>query len=69
MAEQCAVLLKNDGVLPLEKITEKRIHIHGALALQPNVEGSGSGFMNGYAVDIPLKEITTIAKKQGVEVV
>ena len=69
MAEQCTVLLKNDGVLPLEKIAHKRIHIHGALAVQPNVEGSGSGFMNGYAVDIPLKEITAQAKKQGVEVV
>ncbi|MBQ7993734.1 MAG: glycoside hydrolase family 3 C-terminal domain-containing protein [Solobacterium sp.] len=69
MAAQCIVLLKNDCVLPLEKITQKRIHIHGALALHPNVEGSGSGFMNGYTIDIPLNEIAALAKKQGIETV
>ena len=69
LAEQCTVLLKNEGILPLETIPFPRIHVHGALALQPNVEGSGSGFMNGYVVDIPLHEVSVLARTQGVEVV
>lgn len=60
VAEQCAVLMKNSGILPLEKGDCRRIVIAGQLAAEPNVEGSGSGYMNGYRVDNPLSEIQSM---------
>ncbi len=64
IAVQCITLLKNDGILPVDSTKGKRILVAGQLAVEPNVEGSGSGYMNGYKVDIPLKEIEELAGKQ-----
>ena len=68
IAVQCITLLKNDGILPVDASKTKRILIAGQLAAEPNVEGSGSGYMNGYKVDIPLKEIETLGEKQGIDI-
>ena len=43
-AEQCIVLLKNNGILPLEKEQENLLVI-GALAKDPSYMGGGSGHM------------------------
>ena len=56
-AEQCIALLKNNGFLPLADEAGKTLLIAGQLAAEPNVEGSGSGYMNGYRVDSPLSEL------------
>lgn len=61
-AAQCMALLKNEGILPLVSESGKNLLIAGALAVEPNVEGSGSGYMNGYRVDVPLEEIKEQAK-------
>lgn len=67
IAVQCITLLKNDGILPVYVSKTKRILIAGQLAAEPNVEGSGSGYMNGYKMDTPLKEIEALADKQGID--
>ncbi len=67
-AKQCIVLLKNDDILPLQLSEEDKIMVAGELAEAPNVEGSGSGYMNGYIVSNPLEEIDTMAKESGVQV-
>lgn len=56
-AEKCIVLLKNEGILPLDPHDCPRILVAGELAVNPNVEGSGSGYMNGYRVDRPYEEL------------
>lgn len=61
IAAQCMTLLKNDNILPVNPSGCKKILVAGQLAAEPNVEGSGSGYMNGYRVDIPLDEIQKIA--------
>lgn len=43
-AENCAVLLKNDGVLPLDK--NKKIAVIGAYAKKPVYQGGGSSHVN-----------------------
>ena len=58
-AEQCIVLLKNDGVLPLEKDAEK-LAVIGRLAEDPSYMGGGSGHMNGYRIDTYLDELKKI---------
>lgn len=62
-AETCIVMLKNDKVLPLDTQGQFRILVAGALAATPNVEGSGSGYMNGYLVDSPYEKICEAAKQ------
>ncbi len=68
LAGQCMTLLKNDQILPLDLSKCKKILTAGQLAAEPNVEGSGSGYMNGYRVDIPLEEIKILAGAQGIPV-
>lgn len=43
-AKECAVLLKNDGVLPLDK--QKHIAFVGAFAEKPRYQGAGSSHIN-----------------------
>lgn len=43
-SEESIVLLKNEGILPLNKTT--KIHIVGPYAKHPNVQGAGSSFVN-----------------------
>jgi len=61
MAAQCMVLLRNTGILPLEKkqFTSKKreLLVTGALAEDPSYMGGGSGHMNGWKVDTYLEEI------------
>lgn len=58
-AEQCIVLLKNDGILPLNQAEEKnrRVLVVGALAEKPSYMGGGSGHMNGYQIEPYLDEL------------
>lgn len=43
-AKECAVLLKNDGILPLDK--KKQIAFVGAFAEKPRYQGAGSSHIN-----------------------
>lgn len=63
VAEQCITMLKNEDILPICKSGRKKIFVVGELAVTPNVEGSGSGHMNGYIVDIPWEKICEIGKR------
>ena len=58
-AEKCIVLLKNDGILPLEKEQENLLVI-GKLAEDPSYMGGGSGHMNGHKIDTYLDEVKKI---------
>lgn len=49
MAEEGAVLLKNKGILPLNK--EKKVAFIGELALKPRISGGGSSHINAYKVE------------------
>ena len=69
IAAQCMTLLKNDGILPLSASEGTKIIVAGELAESPNMEGSGSGHMNGYIVDNPLEEIDALAKETSAEVI
>ena len=61
MAEQCIVLLQNDGILPLDNIKKKEgLLVVGALAEAPSYMGGGSGHMNGWRIDGYLDEIREI---------
>ena len=49
-AEQCAVLLKNDGgILPLAK--ETKVAVIGDFAAHPRYQGAGSSMVNAWQVD------------------
>ncbi len=58
-AEQCIVLLKNEGVLPLAK-EQKNLLVVGGLAENPSYMGGGSGHMNGYKIDTYLDEVRKV---------
>ena len=58
-AEQCIVLLKNTGVLPLSK-DQQNLLIVGALAEDPSYMGGGSGHMCGYKVDTYLDAVRSL---------
>ena len=61
-AEQCLVLLQNDGILPLSpEMAARDLLVVGSLAVNPSYYGGGSGHMNGYLIDRPLDEIRKIA--------
>lgn len=49
MAEQSAVLLKNDGILPLGK--DEKILLIGDFADKPRFQGGGSSHINSYKID------------------
>ncbi len=59
-AQEGAVLLKNDGLLPLEPGRTGTLAVIGAAAAQPCYMGGGSGHMNGATLDIPLEEIRAL---------
>lgn len=49
MAEQSAVLLKNDGILPLRK--DEKVLIVGDFAEKPRYQGGGSSHINAYKIE------------------
>ncbi len=67
IAEQCMSLLKNEDILPVTASCTDRLIVAGELAEKPNITGSGSGYMNGYMVENPLKNICTLAEKAGIQ--
>jgi len=64
IAASCAVLLKNDGALPLER--KGSIAVIGAFAQNPRFQGGGSSHMNPTITSIPLDEIRKSAGKDAV---
>lgn len=55
-----AVLLENDGVLPLDAGKVENLAVIGAFAKAPCYMGGGSGHMNGATVEIPCDEIAKL---------
>lgn len=49
MAEQSAVLLKNDGILPLRK--DEKVLLIGDFAENPRYQGGGSSHINAYKIE------------------
>jgi beta-glucosidase len=67
-AQQCAVLLKNDGdLLPLAPTAGQRIAVIGEFARTPRYQGAGSSQVNPTRLDIPFEELRK-AMPDGVEV-
>lgn len=62
-AEESAVLLKNDGILPLKK-TQKVAFI-GAFAETPRIQGGGSSHINCYRIESALDAADNVAYAQG----
>lgn len=58
-AAEGAVLLENDGVLPLDQNVEG-LTVIGGFAKAPCYMGGGSGHMNGHTLDIPYDEIVRL---------
>ena len=67
VAGQCAVLLKNDGILPLEPAAGDSIAVVGEFARTPRYQGAGSSQVNPTRVDVALDELRA-AVPDGVEV-
>lgn len=59
IADECMVLLKNNGVLPLGK--GGKLAVAGAFAKEPKIQGGGSSQVTPTAVSIPLDEIRKAA--------
>lgn len=55
VAGEGMVLLKNDGILPLQNV--KSLAIIGRSAKEPHYQGGGSSFINATKVDVPFEEI------------
>ncbi len=55
-----AVLLENDGVLPLDAGKVENLAVIGAFAKAPCYMGGGSGHMNGATVEVPADEIAKL---------
>lgn len=53
------VLLKNNGILPLQR--PGKIAVIGRAAQQPHFQGGGSSFINATRVAIPLAELQSVA--------
>ena len=65
VAQETAVLLKNDGgLLPLDPGSSLRIAVIGELARTPRFQGAGSSQVNPTTIDIPLDELRAIAGGQ-----
>ncbi len=62
LAAESMVLLKNGGLLPLDKT--KRLAVIGKMALSPRYQGAGSSLVNPTGLDCPLEEL----KKLGFEI-
>ena len=60
IAADCAVLLKNDGILPLS--TEENLCVVGGLALNPRFQGAGSSHINAQC-----KNFLDVLKEEGVK--
>jgi beta-glucosidase len=66
VAEDCVVLLKNDGVLPFGPT---RIAVGGPFAENARYQGGGSSHVNATWVDSPLAELKAIAADLGAKIV
>ncbi len=55
IACECMVLLKNKGVLPLER--KGRLAVIGAFAAKPRIQGGGSSRINPTMLSVPLEEL------------
>jgi beta-glucosidase len=66
-AAESAVLLKNEGVLPLAVQPGQTVAVIGAFATTPRYQGAGSSQVNPTSVDVPLDELRA-ALPTGVEV-
>lgn len=60
LEEECAVLLKNDGILPLSG--EKKVAFIGKYAKYPRYQGGGSSHINSSKVTSALEAVENIAK-------
>lgn len=58
MAEQSAVLLKNDGVLPLNK--DEKVLLIGDFADKPRYQGGGSSHINSYKIESVIDNIKSV---------
>jgi beta-glucosidase len=56
-AGQSAVLLKNDGILPLHVPADGTVAVIGEFARTPRFQGAGSSLVNPTRVDVPLEEL------------
>ncbi|KAI9014103.1 protein BglB [Hyaloraphidium curvatum] len=68
MAADSIVLLKNDGLLPLDPKKKQRIAVVGAFAADPRYQGAGSSKVNPTKVDCALDEIRKALDGTGSEV-
>jgi beta-glucosidase len=59
-AAQSAVLLKNDGVLPLTMSDGQKVAAIGAFATTPRYQGAGSSQVNPTSLDVPLDELASL---------
>ncbi len=59
VAAEGMVLLKNDGILPLENVGH--IAVIGRAAQEPYFQGGGSSHINPTQVDLPLEELRNLA--------
>lgn len=59
-AGRCAVLLKNNGVLPLERNVD--VAVIGAFATHPRYQGAGSSRINPTRLDTALNEIRALSE-------
>ena len=60
-AAEGIVLLKNDGLLPLDLAKTKRIAVIGAFAQSPRYQGSGSSRVNPTRIDNALHQLKQLA--------
>ncbi len=56
IAENCPILLKNDGILPIKQ--GQKVAIIGELAEKPIIQGFGSAQINTYKIDSLLDSLT-----------
>ena len=60
VARECAVLLKNDGVLPLS--SSAKVAFIGAYAERPRYQGGGSSHINSYEITSALDAVRSVAE-------
>ncbi len=69
VAEESMVLLKNDGVLPLDPARVRRLGVFGQLAALENTGDRGSSAVAAPRVVTPLEGLSSYMQEQGGEVV